>query len=541
VGCILADFGIVSTVAKRITMQKQRAKRLIFGGAIFIAFVVSFLSYTVVRVPGFSEVLPAEETVALVEFPVAAVPELVVRIEDTLKISWENEIKPWAGQRAAVAFLKTQRRDEAENSAPYPLNPLLLIQVQSVENALKFAQTFRNTSGRFEQIVINGVTAFSTPNTHFVFLSDNLVFAPTRQDLELIVEQQTGFEKLLSRDRDFAKIQKNIHGEYRAFFRPEGIARSAALPFINSFLTRAAVFVPEYKAVGIGANAIKITQLPENTKPQQPAATIWRGESYALLAQEFEEFEKTPYRAELLPLLPPEPEFLVTGQNLARHIIQGGEQARTVVKQFGESYFPSIDLSAIAPKFFSGEFAYAEDTSRPADRWGASKKVFVVQTAGDITKEVSALREAFSNAASQRTTKRRAVTLPDGSEAFELVPNPDGVSASRSTYRDIPIYEVTYGNNDKFYDAATEDLWIASNNLIALQEILSRKFTQEESRRTPSEQPRPGFLGSEAYKNFLQPILKNPDFIGYSKKDGFGFGISKRTFSEHMEASFIFR
>ena len=485
--------------------KKQLGKRLVIGGLLFIAFVLFFLSRNIIRAPSFAELLPAQSTAALFEFPSDATEEIQTYFQDTVGLNWKM-LTPWIGDRAAVAIL--------QNEDTQTTTPLLIFRIQSIERAYEFAKSFRNPIGKIDKIQIKNITAFSTPALHFVFLSDNLLIAPTAKDLLKVLENQSVFEKHLSGEADFKKIQQSISGEYQLYIKPDLISESAFSPFLNSFLTKGAYLTTTYRVVGVGAST------EDNS--------TWRGSSYATHKTLLPEFEKKPYRAELLKFIPQNPDFLITGQDLARQIeqieaLQSGNSEKATLKKllqnYSNNYLGNLDLITVGAHLFTEDFAYSIEEN---------KKLFIAQIPTDSKDVIKNFRGAFTGEAAQRTTTQREVTLPDGTLAYEKIANPEGVKSTSTEFNDVQIYGIEYGTNERWYDATFKNIWIIGDNLISVEKTIARIKSSESE-----------FQSGDAYKNFLQPILKNPDFIGFGKDDKYTLGISKRTFFDHMESNFM--
>ena len=107
--------------------QKKLGLILIGLGVFLFLFITLFIYFKVLRVAGFAQLLPADTTVAFVEFPTALDKEMSANINKLLRVDWNKEIVPWAGEKAAFAFLKGKA-----------LMPLLLIQTTSPEKANEF-------------------------------------------------------------------------------------------------------------------------------------------------------------------------------------------------------------------------------------------------------------------------------------------------------------------------------------------------------------------------------------------------------------------
>ncbi len=87
------------------------------------------------------------------------------------------------------------------------------------------------------------------------------------------------------------------------------------------------------------------------------------------------------------------------------------------------------------------------------------------------------LFEGFRTLAGQHTPKTLTVTLPDGTEARELVANPDQLAVSEGRYRGWPVRCVNIaGSSYGFCTTLSEDLIVLSNKREALEQTINLHF-----------------------------------------------------------------
>lgn len=496
--------------------QKQIAIRLIIVGGLLSIFIFTFFYYNVIRIPGFPEILPAKETVAYIEFPVSmeGLDPLSQHLNEILKVNWEKEIAPWAGEVAAFAFLKT---DSSEK-----LLPFLLIQVREIKETLQFLQNYQNQNKQIREKQIGSVTAFSTPTLNFALMSDIVIISSSVSGLETILRHQSTVSQMLSRDPHFITIRKNIGGAIFSYFKPQEIPH-AIYSTLSKLIPKMPNFVFAFPALGISAE-----KKGEN----------WQGSSFIVFNKVLKREFITAYRAHLLNVIPPDFELFISGQNFSAQLKKidalGVENAsyrnlEVLMSQVMREYLPGIAWEQEIMPLIKAEFALTLNSENVLFITDLNMNGQV----SDLLSKMAAIEKiqsAFKKIAARFTPKIKEVILPDASEAAELIPDPTAVKEYYEIFNGVEIKGFLLGKKDGVYHAVNAEKWFISNNLSLLKKAVLR--TQERG---------PNLRDSAAYRTFLQPILKNPELLGIANVFGGVFSFSKRMYEDHMETSFMYR
>lgn len=463
------------------THQKQIGITLIIFGVALLVVVAVFLYSKNNAVKGFSQFLPADDTVIYFEFP-SSLDEngaLAKKINQALNIDWNKDILPLAGEKGAFAFLK--------NSETKRIFPAIFLQIKSGAETIKFLSDFKALPPDSETVLLDEKT---------------LLIAPSQY------KPSSGAR--LNENKDFIKLRQNLNSPWFAYadtkkFTPE------IENFISQFLPQMPLTISAFNAIGISA---------ENSDG------IWQGRSYAINSRGIDVKNEQPYRAILLPVLPSDFEIALSGQNLPSQIrkinsLQDQNSGIPFISDFlavfKQNYLGGMDFESL----FSKEFAIAIN----------SRKILLVTELTDSTKEkrVALLREAFIKNSKSPDATVREVTLPDGTKAKELMPDISAIKTSGENFYGIQVNGILLGRETTLYDAQTQNKLFISNDLAVLKKSL---LLTRESGRSIRE--------TELYRQFLQPIFKNPEFAGIAVSEEGIFGFSKRLFADHMETGFMF-
>lgn len=463
-----------------ILKQKQAGLILIILGALLFLFIILFLYFRSVRIPGFAEILPAKETAAFFEFPLSLDDVFVKKINEAFKVDAGKDIASWGGGRGAAAFLTSPDSEK--------LLPLLLLEVSDQPNNIGTATA--------------------------QLISNILVIAPSSAILQNFLSYQSAEYQHLSTDRTFMKVRQNVFGPFFGYLKPQKIP-AAAWDFFSKWFSNAPEISFSFETVGIGAKK-------ENDK--------WTGNSYALGQRRFVaqsgavrariavRADEEPYRAALLPFLHPEFEWLLAGQNFARAFQQIDPK---IAREALAKYLQGVNFEKELAPHLASEFALAYEDG---------KVLFVTALKNGEADFITKIRGRFGESAKHLVQKTRDVTLPDGVKAKEFIPDPAAVKSFEEEFRGIAMQGFIFGKQGALFDAVVAGKWFVSNDLTVLKKSLL--LTVEEGRN---------FRESDAYKTFLQPILKNPELLGVARSDGMTFSFSKRTFEDHMETGFVLR
>lgn len=499
---------------KNLSRQKQIGLILIGIGlliAVFVSFAIHNRNSAIKGLPG---LLPADATVAYIEFPIALDDVIAKKIENSIYVNLKNDIEPWAGNAGALAILKSDNQSE--------IFPFFLIEIKNgkAQSAFDFLKGLRNPKNIIKQTAVNGFTVTTTPYISYSIFGDTAVISPSENPLQKLIETQGKTTSHLSAEKNFYTLRQNLANPYFVYAKPQEIPK-VLLNKLSDSLTQMPVITNAFPAVGISA---------------QIKGNIFYGKSYAINPKNLVFAPEQAYRALLLPYLPPEFDVMIAGQNLTGQIDKiesliadkkSVPQVSAVLGLLAKEYLKTPDdslrqtLTHELSNIFSKEFALTVN----------SEKILLAteMAGGETSGIVEKMRGLWKTLAANLTPIEREVTLPDGSLAKELVPDPKQIKEFQENFNGTVIHGLSIGKKLNIFDAEAQNKWFFSNDLETLKKALL--LTRE---------PSANLRESEQYKILLRPVLKNPELLGIASSVEMDLGFSKRTFADHMENSFVF-
>lgn len=534
---------------KESAKRKQRKVGLImviFGVFCLIGLGIYFV-FQSARVTGISELLPAEETVAFIESTGRLPSEIELKINETFGLFWERDVAPWASGKAALAFL-AQAQEQVSAAQP-KLIPYAFVETNSLEKAFDFLKKYKNPGAIIKENAGCGAAAFDTPAISFAFFDQKdapfgringlghprlgmasglgltsprlglaVAISPSASGLQVLCGKQSASVKHLNSDADFIKARQNLAKPLFVYLKPKRLPRES-LGLIAKYLPRLPFVNFSFRTLGVAI------EKNEN---------VWNGASYAINDENIPPSAQQPYRALLLPLLPPDSELVLSGQNLPSQIDKIDALMKDkdeliprlafLIDLFTGKYLPGVNFEKDLAPIMSAESALSIN---------GSKILFITQLPDSTYLNLAEkARSAFEKTAANFSPMEREVILPDGTKAAELAPNPYGVQKISEDFGGTKITGFIFGQKGKsgeIYDALSADKWFISNDLSTLKKAL--QLTKE---------PGINFMESVRYKNYLNPIMKNPELLGMAVLPNGVFTFSKRMHADRMETGFIF-
>ncbi len=459
-------------------------------GAILVGVIVVFLYVTVLRIPGFSEFLLTESTVAFVDFPTKLHPAALQFFKKQTGINWEVSVASWAGDRSALALLKDDQNTDA-------FIPFVLVQVRSLNDAYQELKKYRNESGEIHEKRVGRITTYETNAINFTFLSDIVVVAPSEEALDYFLKQQSSLKEHLSNNSDFRNSRKKLPQNFFFYSIGEALKRLVTLTAATA-LPRLPIELTAVKRVSIGADY----------KDGQ-----WRGASVTLLENNSQkETQQKPYRATLMSLIPDKLDTLIIANNAAQQLKKLDGAAS---KQLIDAYLPGFNIDEVFP-LMGNETAIAVS---------GSSVLVITELSPEVAPGVlEKLHQALRQVGGKEHLYRQKVTLPDGTEAEEIIAETDATITE----------EVFEGTDVKLIGKPTLAYTMKDNKLFISSsvEMLKKSMLLMQSNGQ-------SFRDSVAYRTYLQPILKNPELTGISRWGPITFAFSKRTIQNMLETNFI--
>ncbi|MEK9132495.1 MAG: hypothetical protein AAB606_02195 [Patescibacteria group bacterium] len=493
---------------KNFFKQKTLGITLIVCASLVLVLTLVLKLWWNENVIGYSSMLPAKETIAYVEMPEQLTPIVIEKIKEELDLDWNAKVLPMLEGPVALALVKTEKKGS--------FLPFLMLNTKYPQSkeVFPFLEEFKNSKRTMKQTGSGTSAIFATDYMAFTFYGNMVIISTSASALETFNKYQSPLTAHLSSAQDFVQIRKNLNQPFFAYSKEREIPKSL-YAYLSQSLSSAPFLTDAFASVGAAA------ELRGGT---------WYGSSYAIPEKSMPIGTERAYRAQLLQFLPSDFNILLAGQNLPGQIskIESLIEEQQKLPTF-KTLFSLITKDYLGGKFpdeiremFSKEFAFTVT---------GDKVLFIAELPEkDAGTGIEHLRAAIKTAAGTFTPIEREVTLPDGSRAFELVPDPSQVKVFSEQFEGVEIKSIQFGKRGQtIYDAAVGGKWFLSNDLDLIRKSLLL-----------IKEPGANMLESKQYKEFLRPILKNPELLGISSAFGTNFAFSKRTFPDHMETNFVF-
>lgn len=468
---------------KNFWVKRQRGIgiTLMILGIILLVSVTGYLYSKNNGIKGFAQFLPANDTVLYFEFPAALDNggAFTQKINSTFNIDWDKNVMPLINERGAFAFVK--------NPDNKKLLPLFFFKIKSQDSVVRFLSGFRGL--------------FADSET--VFLDEETLFIVSAQ-----YKPSTGVR--LNENKDFIKLRQNLPAPWFVYANTKDFN-----PEIENLISQSVPYMPftlpVFRAVGISA---------ENS------GAVWQGHSYAISNNDILVKNEQAYRALLLPFLPPDFDIIISGQNFPNQIAKMDFLSKEQTDQLSASDFLSAFKkqhleSADFESLFSKEFAVAVNRD---------KILAIAELAGrDQENQIEFLYDIFMKNAGDFIVQTRPVELTDGTKAKEFITVETLPKTFQENFYGIKINGILLNEKKTIYGAVTQGKIFISNDLAVIKKSLL--LTRERGLN---------FRDTAIYRQFFQPIFKNPELAGIAISEFGTVSFSKRMFSDHMETSFMF-
>lgn len=490
-----------------VKRQREIGITLIILGIILLVSVTVYLYSRNSGIKGFAQFVPDKDVVLYFEFPAALDNGGAVakKINSAFNIDWDKNIAPLVDKKGAFALIR--------NPDNKKLLPLFFFKIKSQENVLSFLSSFKKLP----------------EDSEIAFLDDSTLLIASA-----LYKPSTGAR--LSENKDFIKLQQNLSASWFVYANTKDFN-----PEIENLISQAVPFMPftlpVFTAVGVSA---------ENFNG------IWQGHSYAINNNDILVKNEQAYRALLLPFLPPDFDIIISGQNFPSQIakmdflskeqvgqLSASDFLSALKKQHLESARPSPDVRRGEAKQLMSQLNEA-NVGTTLDFEKLFSKEFAVAVNGDkiLTiaelaerdqeNQIAFLHDTFMKNAGDFIVQAREVKLPDGTKAKEFITVETLPKTFQENFYGIKINGILFNDKKTIYGAVTQGKIFISNDLTVIKKSLL--LTRERGLN---------FRETAAYRQFFQPIFKNPELAGIAVSEFGTVSFSKRMFSDHMETSFM--
>lgn len=504
--------------------QKIRGGILIAIGAFAIIFIGIFLFTKIFRPQSLAELIPEEESIAVLEINVDGSHSQVKQFFETLQaypvyqINGINSIvdtvspfetgealQEWVGRKAGLALVKEEEDGEKN------IVPVFFVETKDQNGTVQYLQNLAAGASGDELIKkpYAGHEIYSYKvgqNFVYTFLNSYLVYTENEDTIKLLIDNRSNDKPRLSDSANYRKVANNLApdglifgyvdlnrmfeylSESPAFIAQKGEDYLAFRPFIGLF-----------KAEGISVFAEK-----DHFKAQVFTSLDTEkldGESYITYSEK--------YQGMLLPYVQQSPILVASGHDLTKElnrledIFSSGTNASSaifdgLVEAQKEQYFgKDISLHEDIYPLLQGEYLITVGNSLEEP-----EVTVVIELTDPNNNElrIEKLAQAFADTSGVFSPKIVSVTLPDGTIGKEIVASPEVITRNDESYTGETIYTLKIGDSGwAVYYTVLENEAVFSTSIEEIKAVISDGIEKE------------NFTTTENYNSLIKPILKSAD------------------------------
>lgn len=503
-------------------------KKKLFGGilAVIMLAILTAVGYLIFekafRAQPIAKFLPTESTIAFLELntnfdhnqlnktfkllenhPEYSKENLIKYGEKFFNLNYENDVKPWLGRQAGIAFINSAK----EINSVYPL---YFAEVLSQTNVTKFIEKYNPTQNIY---IGNKTYTIILPNgpQYITFLGDYLFASPKEQAIfQLVDAQNTATEKLYYASK-YRKVDSNIPLNRTAFaflnfdqindgflnslpiINKSGISMAFLRPLLASFDSEGAALIALEKDFSIQTFLSLDNEISTNAS--------------------YPSFDEK-YKADLANYLPKNTVALWGGENLELQLqkmlaVYAGASdsskaiADQVLQNYSHKYFgQDTDFKEDIFPLLKGEFAFAIEKSNDKNVY---KFIFELGAGQTDEVKIHELANNFANFGGVFEPKVVEHTLPDGTVGKEIVAAPEEIIRNQITHEGTTIYEMKMGKqNSSIFYTITNEVVIVCNDLESIRLSMNLVKSTGDSLST-----------TEQFIDDIKPVIRGSDEISY--------------------------
>lgn len=470
---------------KKLTTKDRLLMIVAAIGVVLFIFFVSYLVIYSISKRNIAHFLPANETVVYIEFEnfdlqtkLQSSSELAKEmIQDSLKklLNTENEesLTNWTSGKFGFALLKTN----ATNS------PIYFIQTSNRGKALKF---FKQLALPEEEINKSGnpnasIYSYSQSQPfHFTFVGPHVFISMNKDSLKRIQDVYSGFTATLSEDEDYKKSFGNLprNSWMRSYINFQALKFDRVE--INNVIEPLKHIINHF--------AITVRQNPNGFH-----FNIFANLNKDVLSLQESLVDSARFAYDLTDF--------VSSKNLALYIgganlSQEWQNTLSTISNLNPAYGIILEsiLNAKIGNIFGRDVSLRNDiyplfedeyALAIGNRKDGTKDVRLILSSSDQSfaeTKLAKMMTGFKYLAAKFAPKIHKVTLPDGTESIELIPDNTKLEEAKETHEGYNIHCIDVQNSSTgFCYTVTEDLIIMTNNkeavLNSIDMTLSPEFT----------------------------------------------------------------
>jgi len=506
--------------------QKIRGGILALIGIFSLGFIGWFLFGKMFRPQYIAEILPASQTLAVVEintdgsapqpqqfyelmskYPVYGKDGLVKLLTYLLPLDFTKDVEPWLGRRVGMALVKGAQAGQMDR--------IYFVESRDHDMTLKFMQS-RTLQAANEEMTsrdFKGYKVYGYPVSHlfeFTFINNYLVLAESGTAMEnLLTDISAGGQKLAD-DTDYAKASNNLAQGGLIFAYADFRQLYDTLSLNQDFMTRKGQdftafkpFLSVFKSAGMTVFA---------DKGRFTLQSFTNLDKDVLKDGEYITFSEK-YEGKLLSICSEEPVLLAGGHDLNKEInriqelFSGGTNTSNMVfegllEAQKQIYLgKDISLQDDVYPLLSGEYLFTVDNSLEKPQLSL---ILEMTDKGRDLPRFEKIVTAFKNTSGIFTPKVQTVTLPDGTTGQEIVASPEQVESFNENYEDVVLNTLMLGNTgwNIYYTSVGNDILLSTN-----KDLMKDMIDRAEGRMPTS------LVKTPFYTNVLEPAMRTADEI----------------------------
>jgi len=526
----------IQTIRKKIQIKPEHKQKIKGGilaliGLFALTYIGLFLFGKFFRPEALAEILPQDESVAVLELNTDGASDQIKQFYDTLKnypvyqknnieglmntllnMDFAKDVEPWLGRKIGIALIKFQPAGASTENGMI-LNPVVFIESRDHEITIEKLKARALQESKLDLVYTEyqGFKLYSYTSTgrfHFVFINNYLVIAKDEETIKFLIDQFSKGKKLAD-DESYMKVANNLPPNNVAFGYIDYVK------LFDAILHNDPKFVAEK-----GQDYLALKPFISLFKADGVVVVAEKGK---LVAQEYTLMDKQQfgdegfltyndkYDGKLLSLANPDLVMLAGGHDLTKEIkrlqelFKAGTKTSSlifdgVLEAQKEQYFgKEISLKDDIYPLLQGEYLITVEKSfeEPVITFFLELK-----DKNDDATNFEKLVTAFVQTSGIFTPKVKDVTLPDGTKGKEIVASPEAIQRFNESIDGISVTSLQIGNTGVtlYYTIVGQDLVISTDHDNMKNIIMRSNGKLEEN-----------FTTASFYQNNIQPALHTAD------------------------------
>ena len=504
--------------------QKIRGGILIAIGLFALIFIGTFLFTKIFRPQSLAELVPGEESIAVLEINVDARHSQVKQFFETMAaypvygsdgiknivdvfspFEMNESFDEWKGRKAGIVLMKEEKDGEKN------IVPVFFIETADKNKTIKYLEDLAaaQSGDKLMKKPYSGHEIYSYQvgqSFIYTFLNSYLVYTGNEDTIKLLIDNRSNDRPRLSDSVNYRKVANNL--------APDGLVFGYVdLHRMFDYLSSSPVFIAQkgqdYLAMRPFIDIFKAEGISVFVEKNHFKAQVFTsldldklgGENYIVYSEK--------YQGILLPYIKESPVFVAAGHDLTKElgrleeIFNSGTKASSaifygLIEAQKEQYFgSSISLYEDIYPLLRGEYLLTVDKSFEKPEITV---VLELPDSGNNALKIEKLAQAFTDTSGVFSPKIISVTLPDGTIGKEIVASPEVVTKSEENYGGKVIHALKIGDSGQavYYTVIGEEA-VFSTSVERIKTVISKGAEDE------------NFTSTSMYKNIIRPVLKSAD------------------------------